>query len=418
MTDRAPGDTRRESLRIAFATPEYVTESGFDGGLANYLARVAGALADLGHDVHVVTLSDLDTPEFPREGVTVHRVRSGRLCAGLSRLARSPLPSALLFLDFSVQVYRKLKWLDARQPLCLVQFPSYSFCGLVSTCFLDVPHVLRASSYQPVLSRAAGMKRDLNLWLVERLESLQFRLSRFVYAPSHSLQRVLTRESRLPGVRVIRPPFFVETKDWDPSVHERRLKGRRYLLFFGRFQMHKGFHTLAQALPRFLEECPDACAALVGRDASTRLAASMAAHARELCGRFGERLVILDQLPHRQLYPVIEGAHLVVLPSLVENLPNAGLEAMGLGKAVVGTTGTSFEELIREEETGFLVPPDDPEQLAVKIISVWSHPKLEQIGAAARVRTLEFAPANTMDALLTYYRDCMGDRTPHIVGGP
>ena len=49
---------------------------------------------------------------------------------------------------------------------------------------------------------------------------------------------------------------------------------------------------------------------------------------------------MLDKLPHRQLYPVIAGARLVVLPSLIENLPNAGLEAMALGRAVIGTAGT------------------------------------------------------------------------------
>ena len=44
-------------LRIAFATPEFVTEDHFDGGLANYLNRVSKKLTDLGHDIHVVTLS-------------------------------------------------------------------------------------------------------------------------------------------------------------------------------------------------------------------------------------------------------------------------------------------------------------------------------------------------------------------------
>ena len=33
-----------EQLRVAFATPEYVTEKHFDGGLANYLNRVSRSL--------------------------------------------------------------------------------------------------------------------------------------------------------------------------------------------------------------------------------------------------------------------------------------------------------------------------------------------------------------------------------------
>jgi glycosyltransferase involved in cell wall biosynthesis len=396
-----------EPLRIAFATPEYVTEEYFDGGLANYIHRVARALAGMGHDIHVLTLSEIDEAEFEHEGVTVHRITSSKWWPQLNRLTRYRLATTPLFLDLSVRVYRKLKWLNSQQPLHLVQFPNYSCCGLVSMCCLSVPHVLRASSYQPVLHDAVGVKRNLTSRMVERLETLQFRLSRYTYAPSYTLQKTLVKEAQLPHVRVIRTPFYVETKDWDNSVYDRFLKGKKYLLFFGRFQLHKGFHTLAQALPRVLEQYPDAYVALVGRDMESSLAPSMADYARERCGSFAERLVLLEKLPHRQLYPVIAGAHLVVLPSLIENLPNACLEAMGLGKVVIGTVGTGFDELMSEGETGFLVSPNNPGALAEKIISAWIHPKLGEIGAAARQKSLEFSPERTVETLLTYYREIL-----------
>lgn len=404
---------RLEPLRIAFATPEYVTEKYFDGGLANYLHRVAKALAGMGHDIHVLTLSEIDKAEFKHAGVTVHRITNSKWWPQLNRLTRYRLATTPLFLDLSVKVYRKLKWLNSQQPLHLVQFPNYSCCGLVSICCLSVPHVLRASSYQPAWNDAAGVKRKLNSRMVERLEGLQFRLSRYIYAPSYTLQQMLAKEARLPHVRVIRTPFYVETRDWDNSVYDRFLKGKKYLLFFGRFQLHKGFHTLAQALPRVLEQYPDAYAALVGRDMESSLAPSMADYARAQCGSSAERLVLLEKLPHRQLYPVIAGAHLVVLPSLIDNFPNACLEAMGLGKVVIGTAGTSFDELISEGATGFLVSPNNPEALAEKIISAWIHPKLEEIGAAARQKISEFSPEKTVETLLIYYREILNSGVRH-----
>jgi len=398
---------RLEPLRIAFATPEYVTEEYFDGGLANYIHRVAKALAGMGHDIHVLTLSGIDEAEFEHEGVTVHRITSSKWWSQTNRLTRYRLATTPRFLELSVKVYRKLKWLNSQQPLHLVQFPNYSCCGLVSICCLNVPHVLRASSYQPALNDAIGVKRKLNSWMAERLEGLQFRLSRYVYAPSHTLQQMLAKEARLPHVRVIRTPFYLETHDCDTSVHDRFLKGKKYLLFFGRFQLHKGIHTLAQALPRVLEQYPDAYAVLVGRDMESSFAPSMADYARAQCGNSAERLVVLEKLSHRQLYPVIAGAHLVVLPSLIENLPNACLEAMGLGKVVIGTSGTGFHELISEGATGFLVSPNNPEVLAEKIISAWIDPKLGEMGAAARQKTLEFSPETTVETLLTYYREIL-----------
>ncbi len=384
-----------------------MTEEYFDGGLANYTHRVAKALAGMGHDIHVLTLSEIDEAEFRHDGVTVHRLASSKAWSHLDRLTRHHLPRTIEFLDLSLKVYRKLKRLNSEQPLQLVQFPNYSCCGLVSMWRLSVPHVLRASSYQPALNDASGVRLKLNSRMEERLDRLQFRLSPHVFTASRRLQRMLVAEAGLAHVRVIRTPFYVETQDWDSSVYDRFLQGKKYLLFFGRFQLHKGFHTLAQALPRVLSQYPDAYAALVGRDLESRLASSMADYASAKCDSFSERLVVLDKLPHSQLYPVIAGAHLVVLPSLIENLPNAGLEAMGFGKVVIGTAGTGFDELISEAATGFLVAPNNPEALAEKIISAWIDPKLDEMGAAARQKSLEFSPEKTVDALLTYYREIL-----------
>ena len=396
-----------EPLRIAFATCEYVTEKYFYGGLAQYTHRVAKALAGLGHDVHVVTLSEIDDAEFEHEGVKVHRVRGGRVAARFNAWTHHQLGLTTRYLDLSFKVYRELRRLHAQKPFRLFQFPNYSVCGLISTLRLGVPHVLRASSYQPELNDAVGVRRSPDARAVELLEALQFRLSRHVYAPSHTLRRTLAERAGLRDVRVIRSPFYPEIEEWDDSVYEQHLRGKEYLLFFGRFQLHKGFHTLADALPRFLERFPDAHVALVGHDSSTALAPSMAVYVRARCGRFAERLVMPGNLRHGQLYPVIKGARLIVLPSLLDNFPNACLEAMGLGKAVVGTAGTSLDELITEGETGFLVPPNDAGALADSLARAWTHPELERMGEAGRLKVSEFSPEYSIPALLDYYQEVL-----------
>jgi len=396
-----------EKLRIAFATPEYVTENHFDGGLANYINRVSRILADLGHDVHVITLSLKEEEDFENEGVTVHRVTLKRGWQLLNRATRYSLPTTLHWLNFSTQVYRKLKQLHRQDPFNLIQYPNYSSCGVFSIPFLRAAHVVRASSYQPALNDAAGVKRNLDSALVERLEVLQYRLTRNVFAPSCAMQKILTKKAGVPDVPVIRTPFYVEIRDWDYTVYDQFLKGKKYVLYFGRFQLHKGFHTLVHALPRFLKQYPDGFAALVGRDMETSLASSMASFARAQCGTSVARLVILENLPHSQLYPVIAGAHLIVLPSLVDNSPNTCLEAMGFGKVVIGTNGTSFDELITSGVNGFLVAPNNPEALAEKMISAWTDPTLEKMSAASRQQILEFAPDKTVRSLLNYYSEVL-----------
>lgn len=397
-------------LRIAFVTPEYVTEDYFDGGLANYLNRVSKLLAERGHDVHVVTLSRKDESEFSHEGVMVHRVMIKPSWHLLHRLTRYSLNTTLHWLNFSTQSFRKLKQLHRQQPFQLIQYPNYSACGLLSIPLLRAAHVVRASSDQSAVNDAGGVTRNFDAAVSERLESLQCKLTRNVFAPSLGMQRVLAGKLRVRDARLIRTPFYMESREWDTAVYDQFLHGRKYALYFGRFQLHKGFHILVQSLPRFLEQCPDAYVALVGRDMETSVASSMAAYARAQCGSSAARLIILENLPHSQLYPVIDGAHLVVLPSLIDNLPNAGLEAMGLGKVVIGTTGTSFEELISDGVNGFLVPPNNPAALAEKLISAWTTPDLANLSAAATQRMQEFTPEKTLAPLLSYYAEVCNRR--------
>jgi glycosyltransferase involved in cell wall biosynthesis len=206
---------------------------------------------------------------------------------------------------------------------------------------------------------------------------------------------------------VIPTPFFLETGELDPSLYRERFEAKQYLLFFGRYQLHKGFHILAQALDEFLEQNPGAYAALVGMDLPSSLSSSMREYAERVCPRHRARLLFVDQTPHAQLYPVIAGSRIVVLPSLVDNLPNACLEAMALGKAVVGTSGTSLEELLTDGVTGFLVPPGDPRALGDKLNAAWNSPDLEAIGRAAAARAKEFDPEFTIPILENYFRSIL-----------
>lgn len=393
-------------MRIGFITPEYVTENYFSGGLANYVYRVAKALALRGHEVHVIVLSK-ENQTLLHEGVRVHQISLGKLHKRLKRLTRYKLPQTTRWFAFSLQAYRKLKTLHQQQPFDIVQVPNSRACGLFTDLLLEVPQVTRISCYRPVWNKTAGVQRNLDARATEWLEWLQLRFSQHTYGPSYALQKMLAKEAGIRNIDVIRTPFYLETTDWDSTVYENCLKDKPYLLFFGRFQLHKGFHILTQALPRIFQQHSDCHAVFVGLDSSSSLAPSMKDYALAIAQDHADRLIFVGQTPHSQLYPIISGAKLVVLPSLVDNLPNACLESMALSRPVVGTIGTSLDELITDEKTGFLVPPGDVDALAKRIEQVWTHPALEQIGQAAKQKLSEFSPEHTVEAVLSYYRQVL-----------
>lgn len=84
----------------------------------------------------------------------------------------------------------------------------------------------------------------------------------------------------------------------------------------------------------------------------------------------------------------IRGARIVVHPALwYENMPNAVLEAMSAGKAVVATDIGSLPEIVVNGENGLLVRPGDDHALANAINSLMIDPvSCYEMGCAGRRR--------------------------------
>lgn len=77
------------------------------------------------------------------------------------------------------------------------------------------------------------------------------------------------------------------------------------------------------------------------------------------------------------------------LPSLQEALPLVGIEAMALGKPVVGSTADGIPELVVDGETGYLVPPKDVESLASRLRELCVDPGMRRrMGQHGRERYL------------------------------
>ena len=396
-------------LHIAVITVEFVTEKYFSGGVANQFYRIFKTFASWGHQVHIFTLSEQNDDFFDYDGLQVHRIKveqnSSPFQRWMNRITRYRFMYTTQMLDFSIQAYRKLKQLHKQQPFDIVHFTNLYCGGLATSLLMSIPYVVMIASYRQAWNKQAGLNRNLDMRTLELLEWLQYRISPHVYGPSYALKRILEEDAKISNVKVIRTPIYLETRDLDASIYDKYLKGKKYLLFFGRYQLHKGFHVLAQALPQILKVHPDLQAAFVGLDLPSKLASSMKKYALSLCSDYSERLIFLSQLPHTQLYPIIVGARIVVLPSLIDNMPNTLMESLALGKPVIGTVGASFDELITDGENGFLVPIGDVDALANKIIEVWTRPDLEVIGQAAKRKAEEISPERTVQELLKYYEE-------------
>jgi glycosyltransferase involved in cell wall biosynthesis len=103
--------------------------------------------------------------------------------------------------------------------------------------------------------------------------------------------------------------------------------------------------------------------------------------AREL--ELSERVLFTGTRPDTR--ELLSSFDVVVSPSHSEGMSNVLLEAMAMARPIVATAVGGSSELLRHEETGLLVPPQDPESLAAAIRRVLQGgPEIEALARRAR----------------------------------
>ncbi len=152
----------------------------------------------------------------------------------------------------------------------------------------------------------------------------------------------------------------------------------------GRLEKVKDQLTLVKAFLHLLDTEPGARERLrlvIVGDGSLREEAQkllQTANAESLAWLPGER----NDIPE-----ILRALDLFVLPSLREGISNTILEAMASGLPVVATRVGGNPELVREGETGLLVPAEDPVAMANAIRKYLNHPDLLRThGQAGRKR--------------------------------
>jgi glycosyltransferase involved in cell wall biosynthesis len=103
-----------------------------------------------------------------------------------------------------------------------------------------------------------------------------------------------------------------------------------------------------------------------------------------------------------------------------EGIPNAVMEYMALAVPAVATGGGGVAELVRDEQTGFIVEPAHPEAVAVSVLWLLDHPEAaRQMGERGRRRLeAEFSIARAVNTLMEILDDAAGEglaRADHVV---
>jgi glycosyltransferase involved in cell wall biosynthesis len=107
---------------------------------------------------------------------------------------------------------------------------------------------------------------------------------------------------------------------------------------------------------------------------------------------------------------MMHAADVVCLTSAVEALPMTVLEAMSVARPVIATRVGGLPEMVADGETGFLISPDRPSEMAVALVGLARDAaRAEELGRAGRSRQQQ---SFSIEAMTRGYAELLADLDP------
>ena len=369
------------------------TLGGVDAGGQNvYVAQVARHLAALGDRVDVFTRRD--DPDLPEVVELARGVRVIHVPAG----PPAPLPKEdlLPFMpEFTASTAERLGG-SRRYDLIHANF---FYSGLVAAelkASLGLPFVVTFHALGRIRRQfhgGADAFPDERFAIEDRIVAQADRILAECPQDEEDLIRLYNAEPS----RITIVPCGFDPSEFEPMSRPlARLElgldpAERILLQLGRMVPRKGVDNVIRAVGRLQAEHDLKVRLLVvgGPDRepdleSTPELARLAEVARE--ADVADQVQFIGRRDRGELKTFYNAADLFVSTPWYEPFGITPVEAMACGIPVVGSRVGGIKFTVRDAETGYLVPPDDPAALAERIAHLYRNPKLLSVFGRQAIR--------------------------------
>lgn len=348
-------------MNICMLTSEFPPDLG---GISTYIYNVSKKLINRGHNITIITRGTYRKTYHEKiDGISVHRVRF---------IPSYPYPFKLhgffvnklfksLESDFDlVHIHGSL--VPLIHTSCRVVFTSHG------TTMRDIENMPIKSFHFLVVKLLSKQLFNIEKKLVKNAD--------VVTAVSHSCAKELKREYAInKEITVLNngvvTNFFIPIKN---------KKKEDYILYTGRLETRKGLIDFIESAKCVCREHANIKFVLTGKGTIKKY---LERRINE-CG-LKNNFYFAGFVDQSKLLEYYQNATICALPSYYEGLPTTLLEAMSCGIPSIATDVEGSSELIKDGETGLLVPPRNPERLAEAILRLLDDEELRtRLGANAR----------------------------------
>jgi glycosyltransferase involved in cell wall biosynthesis len=366
-------------------------------GQAIFTANLAEGLVSRGHDVCVVTPSEIQKPyQTDRNGVRV---------AGVSSIALKVIHNhsyASLLPDREVR-----KTLGQFRPDIVHLHDHFPLSNSVLkyTRKLGIP-VLGTNHFMPenLAPYVPFLPSRLLWWWMKRT----YNLLDVVTAPSCTAVEILKSQGLTVPIYAVSCGVNLDRFHPDPQVDRKTLRQRYGLdpnritfLFVGRVDAEKRVDVLIRAVKKL--QRPDIQLAVTGNGAAL---ATYQAVAKELGVQ--DQVRFTGFVPDDDLPRLLNSVDVFAMPSEAELLSIASLEAMASGRPLLAARSKALPELVINGKNGYLFKAGDVDDAARCMELLANHPEqFEQMGTASLNQVQSHSLENILKRYEELYSTCL-----------
>jgi glycogen(starch) synthase len=378
------------------------------GGLGRHVHGLAEALAVDGHEVTVLTQG---LPAVPDNEV-VNRVRIVRVrtdastddfAAWVAALNKAQTHAAYdLVTSWQPDVVHAHDWLSADAGVALGEANG---CPLVATI-----HATEAGLWDGWLTTPLSRARhDAEAWLV--------RAAARTIVCSEAMRAEVSTGLKVDPDELITVHNAVHPTAWQSTADQRAVvraamdvpDDAPLVVLAGRIEWEKGGDVAVRALPRIRAGHPGTQLVLAGAGSQQPALAELAR-----THRVARSVHFAGHLEEHELAALLGTADVALVPSSYEPFGMVALEASAAGTPVIAGSTGGLPEVITSGETGLLVPPRDPGELAEAVVRILDDPAFGDrlVLAARRDIAGRFVWPATARATERVYAEAVSDPRP------
>ncbi|MEB3280990.1 MAG: glycosyltransferase family 4 protein [Lyngbya sp.] len=382
-------------MNICIVTPYYATSNLVNSGIANHFYELANGLSQLGHQVHVLFITNQD---FTEEDILTEVSENQQVKIYLHPL-EIQLPNwieqgfkgrwsqqLLLIKIWNVlQINKVLNLLVDKHKIDVIETTSYDFLCLAYLLKRNRPLIVtRVSTTLKQINRDHYEFYSKAIKIASSLEGLMIRFSDRLTTHTLAHRNEICKDFKINPERFQIIPHGIklpENRVVEPSSQPLE---KINILYVGRFEYRKGIDILLEAIPLVLNKINNAFFTLVGKDPEKIYQDKF--H-DQWGNKFDAYITFAGAVDSEKLHQMYQKCNLFVAPSRYESFGLIYVEAMSYGKPVIGCKTGGVPEVIDEGVTGLLAQPNDSQDLAEKILKLASDANLRhQMGQQGRQR--------------------------------